>query len=73
MALCNAWGLIAFRSLAHYETYRRRRRENDDGRANFETAQREPFILPEERTFLEVVAGTLCITRSESFETRARP
>lgn len=54
-----AWGLIAFGSLADYETYRRRLRDDDAGRANFEIAQRERFILREERTFLEVVPGTL--------------
>jgi hypothetical protein len=53
-----AWGLIAFGSLADYETYRRRLREDDLGRANFDSAQRERFILREERTFLEVVPGT---------------
>lgn len=50
-----AWGLIAFDSLAAYETYRRRLREDDAGRANFESAQRGRFILREERTFLECV------------------
>lgn len=50
-----AWGLIAFDSLAAYETYRRKLREDGAGRANFETAQRGRFILREERTFLERV------------------
>jgi hypothetical protein len=50
-----AWGLIGFDSLAAYESYRRRLREDDAGRANFESAQRGRFILREERTFLERV------------------
>jgi hypothetical protein len=50
-----AWGLISFGSLAAYEAYRRRLRADAEGRANFEFAQRERFILREERTFTEVV------------------
>ena len=52
-----AWGLIAFPSLADYEAYRRRLRADAEGVANFEFAQRERFILREERTFTEVVDG----------------
>ena len=50
-----AWGLIAFDSLAAYEAYRTRLRADPAGRANFATAQRERFILSEERTFLRRV------------------
>jgi hypothetical protein len=50
-----AWGLIGFDSLAAYEAYRARLKSDDEGRANFEWAQRERFILREERTFLENV------------------
>lgn len=53
-----AWGLIAFDSLAAYEAYRVRLRADAEGRANFELARRQRFILREERTFTEVVAGT---------------
>lgn len=53
-----AWGVIAFDSLAAYETYRAALKADPEGRANFELAQRERFILREERTFLERVAGT---------------
>jgi NIPSNAP len=53
-----AWGLIAFDSLAAYETYRASLKADPEGRANFEWAQRERFILREERTFLEHVPGT---------------
>ena len=54
-----AWGLIAFDSLAAYEAYRARLRADPEGRANFERAQRQRFILREERRFTEVVDGTL--------------
>jgi hypothetical protein len=50
-----AWGLIAFPGLAEYEAYRQRLKQDPDGRANFEFAQRERFIVREERTFTEVV------------------
>jgi hypothetical protein len=53
-----AWGLIAFSSLAAYEAYRMRLRADPEGRANFERAQRERFILREQRSFTEVVDGT---------------
>jgi hypothetical protein len=54
-----AWGLIAFDSLAAYEAYRARLKTDPQGRANFLFAQRERFILREERTFTEVVGSTL--------------
>jgi len=51
-----AWGLIGFDSLAAYEAYRARLKADPAGRENFEWAQRERFILREERTFCEDVA-----------------
>ena len=54
-----AWGLIGFDSLAAYERYRATLRADAEGRANFEMAQAQRFILREERTWLEGVAGTL--------------
>ena len=53
-----AWGLIGFDTLASYEAYRAQLRADEEGRANFATAQEKRFILREERTFLEVVADT---------------
>lgn len=50
-----AWGLIGFDSLADYEAYRTRLKADPQGRANFEFAQRQRFILREERRFLEDV------------------
>jgi hypothetical protein len=54
-----AWGLIAFESLASYESYRARLRKDAEARDNFLMAQTKRLILREERTFLEVVQGTL--------------
>src|SRR5262245_43049350 len=54
-----AWGLIAFESLAAYESYRARLKADPDGRANFAYAHERRLILREERTFVEVVDGTL--------------
>lgn len=56
-----AWGLIAFDSLADYEAYRARLRQDPEGAANFAFAQEKRFILKEERTFVENVAGTIGI------------
>jgi hypothetical protein len=54
-----AWGLIAFDSLASYEAYRTRLGTDKEARENFALAQSKRFILREERTFVEGVAGTL--------------
>ena len=53
-----AWGLIAFDSLAAYETYRTRLRSDPEALENFSMAQTKHIILREERTFVEVVDGT---------------
>jgi hypothetical protein len=53
-----AWGIIAFDSLASYERYRARLREDADARANFQFAQDKRFVLREERTFVSIVDGT---------------
>lgn len=54
-----AWGLIAFDSLAAYETYRTRLKSDPEARDNFAMAQTNRLILREERNFVEVVDGTL--------------
>ena len=54
-----AWGLISFNSLASYEAYRAHLRSDPEARENFALAQSKRLILREERTFLEVVEGTL--------------
>ena len=53
-----AWGLIGFDDMAAYERYRAVLRQDPEGRANFEVAQTQRFILREERTWLEDVAST---------------
>ena len=53
-----AWGLIGFDSLAAYERYRAALKADAEGRENFQMAQRERFILREERSWLEEVPTT---------------
>ncbi|MDE0856486.1 MAG: NIPSNAP family protein [Nevskia sp.] len=60
------WGLIAFDSLAAYEAYRARLRQDEDGRRNFAYAQERRFILKEERNFVEVVDGTFGVPAQKS-------
>jgi hypothetical protein len=52
-----AFALISFESLAAYERYRARLREDDEGLANFTFAEEQKFILAEERTFLRKVVA----------------
>ncbi len=49
------YGLISFESLAAYEAYRTRLKADAAGKANFDFAETEKFILAEERTFLRQV------------------
>lgn len=56
-----AWGLIAFDSLAAYETYRARLRSDPEGLDNFAVAQTKRIILREERNFVQVVEGTFVL------------
>lgn len=53
-----AWGLVGFDSLAAYEAYRGRLKTDAAACANFAFAREHRFILREERTFTELVAGT---------------
>ena len=50
-----AHAMIGFDSLAAYEAYRARLRQDPAARANFDFAQAGRFILRETRTFLEQV------------------
>jgi NIPSNAP len=50
-----AWALIAFDSLAGYESYRANLKSDTEARVNFETAQQSKLVFREERTFLEAV------------------
>ena len=49
------WALISFASLAAYEVYRARLRQDTEAVANFQSAEQGRFILSEERTFLRAV------------------
>ena len=55
------WGLIAFDSVASYETYKVRLRADPEARENLAMAQSQRFIVREERNFVEVVDGTFGI------------
>ena len=58
-----AWGLIGFDDMAAYERYRATLKTDAEGRANFEFAQAERFILREERAWLKDVSGTRNVPR----------
>ena len=51
-----AYGLISFECLAAYEAYRARLKTDAAGKANFNFAEADKFILAEERTFLRQVS-----------------
>jgi hypothetical protein len=53
-----AWGLIAFDSLASYETYRARLKTDPEAREDAAMVQAKALILREERNFVELVDGT---------------
>ena len=63
-----AWGLIAFESLAAYETYRARLKSDPESRSNFAFAQEKRLILREERTFLESLGGSWRVAATEQGE-----
>lgn len=52
-----AYGLYNIDSLAAYEQYRARLREDPLGRENYEFAKRERFILKEDRIFLRLASA----------------
>ena len=60
------WALIAFDSLAAYETYKNRLRSDAAAMANFADAKTKRYILREERNFVDGVPGTLGIPKSLS-------
>lgn len=54
-----AFGIISFDSLALYEEYRTRLKQDSKGKENFDFAQQHKFIIEEKRTFLQDVPDTL--------------
>jgi len=56
-----AWGLIGFNSLAEYETYRARLRNDQDLAREDAIVGSKRVILREERNFVRIVDGTFNI------------
>lgn len=52
-----AYGVYNIESLAAYEAYRARLREDALGRENYQFARREQFIRREDRLFLRLASG----------------
>ena len=52
-----AYGIYNVASLADYEQYRARLSQDPMGRENHEFAQREKFLLREDRTFVKLVSA----------------
>lgn len=52
-----AYGLYNIPNLAEYEAYRNRLAADPLGRENYEFAQKEKFLLREDRTFLKLVSA----------------
>ena len=52
-----AYGIYHIESLAAYEAYRKRLAADPLGRENYEFAQREKFLLREDRTFLTLASA----------------
>lgn len=52
-----AYGFYNVPDLAAYEAYRARLRDDPTGRANYEFARRERFILKEDRIFLRLASA----------------
>ncbi len=52
-----AYGIYNIASLAEYEAYRARLAAHPLGRQNYEFAQREKFLLREDRTFLKLASA----------------
>ncbi|MDE4132669.1 NIPSNAP family protein [Phaeobacter sp. QD34_3] len=51
-----AYGIYTVDNLAAYEAYRARLAEDPLGRSNYEFAQREKFLVREDRTWLKLVS-----------------
>ena len=52
-----AYGLYSIASLAAYEQYRARLRDDPQARENFAFAQRERFVMREDRSFLRLASA----------------
>ena len=61
-----AYGVYSVESLAAYEAYRARLAADPLGRQNYEFAQRERFILREDRTFLSLASAPHAVAPATS-------
>lgn len=61
-----AFGIINFDSLTHYEQYRKLLKRSPQGSENFQFAMKEKFILEEKRSFLSAVPETYLKLPQES-------
>ena len=52
-----AYGIYNVQDLAEYEAYRARLSADPLGRENYEFAQKEKFLIREDRTFLKLASG----------------
>ena len=52
-----AYGVYTIENLAAYETYRERLMVDPLGRENYELAQKEKFLVREDRTFLKLASA----------------
>ncbi len=52
-----AYGVYSVPSLAAYEAYRARLKDDPQGRENYEFARREQFIRSEDRLFLRLASA----------------
>ena len=52
-----AYGVYTIESLAEYEAYRARLRDDPQGRANYDFARKEQFIRREDRIFLRLASA----------------
>lgn len=52
-----AYGVYTIESLAEYEAYRARLRDDPQGRANYDFASKERFIRREDRIFLRLASA----------------
>lgn len=59
-----AYGVYSIKDLAAYEQYRARLSADPLGRENYEFAQKEKFVLKEDRTFLKLASHPHGETRS---------
>ena len=61
-----AYGIYHIASLADYEQYRKRLSEDSLAKENYAFAQRERFLLREDRTFLRLASKPLVVNETDN-------